>query len=44
MAKGLYGNTQDYRKSATKKTTIGSKKKRYHKSSLNKQKRRRLGL
>jgi hypothetical protein len=45
MAKrGLYGNAVAYEKPAGKKTTIGGKKKRYNKSSLNKHKRRRLGI
>ena len=42
--KGLYGNAVAYEKPAGKKTTIGGKKKRYNKSSLNKHKRRILGI
>ena len=44
MPKGLYGIAIQYNKPKGKKTTIGGKKKKYHKSSLNKHKRRRLGL
>ena len=45
MAKrGLYGNAVAYEKPAGKKTTIAGNKKRYNKSSLNKHKRRRLGI
>ena len=42
--KGLYGTAVAYQKPKGKKTTIGGKKKRYNKSSLNKHKRRRLGI
>ena len=44
MAKGLYGIAVQYNKPKGKKTTIGGKKKKFHKSSLNKHKRRQLGL
>ena len=42
--KGLYGTAVAYQKPKGKKTTIGGNKKRYNKSSLNKHKRRRLGI
>ena len=45
MAKrGLYGNAVAYEKPAGKKTTIGGRKRKYKTSSLNKSKRRQLGI
>ena len=42
--KGLYGTAVAYQKPKGKKTTIGGKKRKYKTSSLNKSKRRQIGL
>ena len=46
MAKknNLYGKIEHFSKAKFKKTTIGGNPKRYKKSSLNKHKRRQLGI